>query len=117
MDKTIVSGIMENGVVKTSLKGSIEDCVDVIYEILSYMSVKQNKTIKDVMFDIFSIDGEKDAKNITYAHLIANMDSGEIFSKDLSQTQTFALMCALGIREDMNVMNDKEVEILLGDKK
>ena len=40
-------------------------------------------------------------------------DTGEIFSKELSSSQIYALSCALGLKKDMQGMSDEEIAKLL----
>lgn len=102
--------IVGNGV-KTLIEGDAYSCVKTLREFL--VRIAGDKPLHEVALDVLSIKGEERRDLVSSASVIVTSDTGEVFAKKFTPTQTYALMCALGTDEGMQSMPDEEIYSLL----
>ena len=63
----------------------------------------------DIALDTLRIKGEENVKDVSSSYIMVTSDTGEIFGMELTDTQTYVLMCGLGLDEKMNCMSDDKI--------
>ena len=111
--KTMIGGRITPEGVKTIIKGNVLDIIGAVRTVLDEMSENENCDVMDVALDAMKVTGEEKLEDVSSVHVMITSDTGEIFSKELSSSQIYALSCALGLKKDMQGMSDEEIAKLL----
>ena len=107
--KTLFGGRITPKGVKTVVKGDAYDCIEGVRMILDEMSKKHKLDIMDIALDTLRIKGEENVKDVSSSYIMVTSDTGEIFGKELTDIQTYVLMCGLGLDEKLNCMSDDKI--------